>query len=92
MTLYFKNNDNKNQWQIKKIKQTHIFHIMIKKVDFAIFLMSEIKAMRKAQKDFKNEYDLDIYDPRQFQIFCFFMKYFHRCILYKSMYTKSKAE
>ena len=50
------------------------------------------KVLGKVWPGFKNKYDLDIYDLRQFQIFCFFKEYFHRCILYKSMNTKSKAE
>ena len=43
---------------------------MIKEVDFAIFLMSENKAMRKAQKDFNNKYDLDIYDKIFWFLIC----------------------
>ena len=52
----------------------------------------EPKVLGKVWPGFLNKYDLDIYDLRYFQIFCFFKEYFHRCILYKSINTKSKAK
>ena len=58
----------------------------------SIFLNTLVKVLGKVWPGFKNKYDLDIYDLRFFQIFCFFKEYFHRCISYKSMNTKSKAE